>query len=1002
MTIFAAAGDATAVSETSPGARRDPAVAVLASGATVTVWTDDNGDGSSWGLRGRLVDAAGAPLGDEFTVNTTTAGRQGNASVIALGDGGFVVTWIDRVPYLGSRDFDVRAQLFGADGSPAGAELLIGSGSGNSDAPDQAEPSITALAGGGFAIAWIASDPMLPGLPMVEGRIHGAPGVPDGTAWSLDRSVADGGHLFDFDVALTATADGGFWVGWLRSTRDSAFEVQETGAYAQHRLADGSADGSLVTIAADMPGPGNSFAGPVFDSLALAGTADGGFVAAWRADMSTGGDAFMVSARGFDASGSALAAASALGPHDAFPPPEPVDVDMLADGTAIVSIDGTAWQVDASGAALGDRFAIASGLAFGGSADVTATGAGMAVAWAGANAVLLHALGAAPPEPPVVQLFSLGDPNTPPQVRDIRLAATSGAGFSLLTLLELSASDPDVTPEGDPDPLVLASVGIASGGDVLLGATTLDVSGDPGTLSFDFTVADAAGDTGTAVATVELLAATSGDDELIVAAGTALSIIEAGDGDDVLTGADGTDYLFGGAGKDRLEGGAGADVLTGGDGDDVYVADSEDMIIELADGGIDRVMAMETTILGDAIEELELLAAAGAAAGFGNALDNLLIGNDDANDLFGGAGNDTLIGGGGADWLYGEDGLDQFSGGAGDDTYSVDDGAELVFESEGGGHDTVTSDASYYLYAHVEDLELTDLAGDGFGVGNELGNRIDGNAGSNLLIGGAGDDVLSGHAGIDALFGESGDDTLLGGDGIDYLVGGSGNDTLDGEASADALYGEDGNDTLLGGADFVTDILVGGDGDDLLDGASGLGDYDLMDGGAGNDSYRVDTPDDLTFEAADGGIDTVFANISGAGYYLYAFTENLVLEGATPFGVGNELDNRLTGSAASNWLLGGAGDDWLAGMAGDDVLFGEAGADLFVFGTGSGADVIGDFEVGTDSIDLTGFGFADFAALSAAFVENAGTTAIQLGGGDMIVLNGVASAQLTASDFILG
>jgi len=106
---------------------------------------------------------------------------------------------------------------------------------------------------------------------------------------------------------------------------------------------------------------------------------------------------------------------------------------------------------------------------------------------------------------------------------------------------------------------------------------------------------------------------------------------------------------------------------------------------------------------------------------------------------------------------------------------------------------------------------------------------------------------------------------------------------------ADALYGEDGNDTLYGGTDFQTDILVGGNGNDVLHGDSGLGDYDLMDGGAGDDIYYVDTPADLTFEAAADGNDTVYANISGAGYYLYANVENLVLLGTTPYGVGNEL-----------------------------------------------------------------------------------------------------------------
>ena len=126
-----------------------------------------------------------------------------------------------------------------------------------------------------------------------------------------------------------------------------------------------------------------------------------------------------------------------------------------------------------------------------------------------------------------------------------------------------------------------------------------------------------------------------------------------------------------------------------------------------------------------------------------------------------------------------------------------------------------------------------------------------------------------------------------------------------------------------------------------------------------------------------------------------------MLGGDTPFGVGNELDNRLTGSAASNWLLGGAGNDALNGCGGNDVLFGEAGADVFVFERGTGAGVIGDFVAGTDRIDLSAFGLTSFAQVQAALGENGGTAFLTLGNGDMVVLNGVARAALSAGDFIL-
>jgi Ca2+-binding RTX toxin-like protein len=377
----------------------------------------------------------------------------------------------------------------------------------------------------------------------------------------------------------------------------------------------------------------------------------------------------------------------------------------------------------------------------------------------------------------------------------------------------------------------------------------------------------------------------------------------------------------------------------------------------------------------------------------GGSGDDHIIGNAAVNHLYGNGGNDVLTGSTDADLLY---------GGTGNDTYYVDVTADLVFENPGEGDDLVIAGNSFYLYAEIESLLLAASSGDIFGVGNAADNSITGNEGQNLLIGGGGNDTIFGGAGIDSLFGEAGNDTLRGDAGIDYLVGGSGNDTLNGDTDADALYGEDGDDTLTGGSDFQTDILVGGAGNDTLNGASGLGDYDLMDGGAGDDAYQVDTPDDLTFEAIGGGTDTVYANINGAGYYLYANTENLVLQGVTPFGVGNELANTLTGNAIGNYLLGGLGADTLNGKAGNDVLFGEGGADTFAFERGTGGDVIGDFQVGADKISLIGLGFASYAALQPNIFQVGGNTGINLGQGDFIVLNGVSNAQLSAADFLFG
>src|SRR5690606_13815752 len=113
------------------------------------------------------------------------------------------------------------------------------------------------------------------------------------------------------------------------------------------------------------------------------------------------------------------------------------------------------------------------------------------------------------------------------------------------------------------------------------------------------------------------------------------------------------------------------------------------------------------------------------------------------------------------------------------------------------------------------------------------------------------------------------------------------------------------------------------------------------------------------------------------------------------------LANTLTGSASGNWLLGGAGNDTIDGGAGNDVLFGEAGSDTFVFGTGSGADVIGEFLHGEDQIDISAYGFSSFAELANSFHQVGADGAIDLGGGNLIVLHNVTMSTLDAGDFVL-
>lgn len=525
--------------------------------------------------------------------------------------------------------------------------------------------------------------------------------------------------------------------------------------------------------------------------------------------------------------------------------------------------------------------------------------------------------------------------------------------------------------------------------------------------------------------------------------------------------------------------------MTGGTGDDTYFVrfDDQRYIFENAGEGMDTIILLyralqnEPSIFYMPANVEYLFGALGTrtvngarlpATIVGNELDNSIVtngeiggvrsptgnmtilggaGNDSissdvGNDiLFGETGDDFLSGGTGIDVLIGGDGndsldnsfmqgeptsIDALYGGLGNDSFGIDHASDIVFENAGEGTDTALvriQDGGWYAFDQIENIWAA--AGNNrltFLVGNAQDNDIRGGGGNELLLGGGGVDSIDGNDGADVIYGEDGNDSLIGGAGIDYLFGGVGRDTLSGGAGADALYGEAGDDFLDGGfGDFATDILVGGDGNDRLGGASGLGDYDLLYGGAGDDQYIVDSPDDLTFEDAGGGTDSVVADITGAGYYLYANVENLTLTGNTAFGVGNELNNRIDaqqanasanaallggagddlmiGNGGANGLFGEAGDDQLNGFGGNDVLSGGAGRDIFTFFANAGIDTITDFQTGVDRIVLGNGSFQGFAAIRAAMSMNNGSTVIQVNATDVLILLGVDMNSLVAADF---
>jgi len=119
-TPWAAASFEFGVNE-STGIRQAPAVAMGQDSRIMAVWQGAS-DGAGRGIFARLFDAACAPLGGEFQVNTTTAGEQYLPAIAASPSGAFVVVWASATT---DSDADIRAQVFDPAGTPVGSEVPI-------------------------------------------------------------------------------------------------------------------------------------------------------------------------------------------------------------------------------------------------------------------------------------------------------------------------------------------------------------------------------------------------------------------------------------------------------------------------------------------------------------------------------------------------------------------------------------------------------------------------------------------------------------------------------------------------------------------------------------------------------------------------------------------------------------------------------------------------------------------------------------------------------------
>lgn len=429
-------------------------------------------------------------------------------------------------------------------------------------------------------------------------------------------------------------------------------------------------------------------------------------------------------------------------------------------------------------------------------------------------------------------------------------------------------------------------------------------------------------------------------------------ILHGGGGTDTMRGDDGNDTMNGDNGNDHMAGAAGEDFMSGGNGADrMYGGTGQDLMN--GNDGNDTMYGQNDndTMFGDAGNDT-MFGGRGIDFVYGGDGDDLVVGEDGNDALFGNAGNDMLAGGAGVDFMYGSDGNDRVYGGTGNDILFGENGDD--FMSGQNDHDWING-----------------------GIGNDT---LHGDAGNDELYGGLGNDMLFGDAGNDSMVGEDGDDFMVGAEGADNLLGGMGADRLYGGVGVDILYGQDGDDFMDGQNDG--DHMGGGAGNDT------------MYGGAGNDTMFGDSG--LDWLLGDAGNDTILAGDDRDWLRGGDGDDTLLGQGGNDDVRGGNGNDAVFGGVGSDTLFGNNGNDRLKGFSGNDELTGGAGSDVFMFSDATEIDVIHDFQNGTDMIEIDATGIDTIANLTISY---AGGNATVLYNTSRIVMEGVTTGQLDASDF---
>lgn len=487
--------------------------------------------------------------------------------------------------------------------------------------------AVTALAGGGFAIAW-AHRPE-GGAQGIWMRVFGEDGTPEGPARQISRALTDpGGTPLDQNAPHITPAEDGFLVSWTSVEYNYGYN---TGRNVMARLfdADGGAqtptfvaaletnaqgdvvtssweyapasttlsDGRIVLAFADdgdiglkiLSATGTSLT-PIWRANAVAegqqaapdvaALGTGGFVVVWEDSSSSDGSDYGVFAQVFDADGERVGTQFVVS-SETFASQYAPQVARLAGGAFVVTwTENYDPALETNRNFLNARIFDADGTPRGDAFEIRPEGG----PWFGEDGAEIVAL----PDGGFLALYTL-DTAKPGNIygdQDVLIRRFDARGHALGPEFRVNPGDGSLN---DGDQYQLHGTALNDGhvalvwtnaatAQVLTRLIDLSEVNGTGTAGDDFITLRGIGRNRSLGAGDDALVGAGGNDSVSGGGGNdsiagqgGADQISGEDGADRIEGGTGRDHLDGGRGNDRLGGDAGADTLSGGGGADVFL-----------------------------------------------------------------------------------------------------------------------------------------------------------------------------------------------------------------------------------------------------------------------------------------------------------------------------------------------------------------------------------------------------------------------------------------------